>query len=251
VNWRRWDIGQIIMPGAHHMSAKLSFVLAISILPWAPLAAQAPIFGKAQAKDGDSLEVNGIRIRLYGIDAPELSQTCNRDGTKWSCGREAFDHLAKLVNGREVRCSQNGKDQFDRVLAKCTINGFEINRIVVERGFAIAFRKYSNDYVAAESQAKAAGRGIWAGEFRSPADERADARAERSSSSARVSTRPVVRSLSSTSSSCRIKGNHSRKGEWIYHLPGMPYYEQTRAEQMFCTEAEARAAGYRRARTPR
>lgn len=46
---------------------------------------------------------------------------------------------------------------------------------------------------------------------------------------------------------CRIKGNHSRRGDWIYHLPGMPYYDATRAEAYFCTEAQAQAAGYRRA----
>jgi hypothetical protein len=56
---------------------------------------------------------------------------------------------------------------------------------------------------------------------------------------------------SGSSSGCNIKGNDSRKGEWIYHLPGMPYYAQTRAEAMFCSEAEARAAGYRRSRADR
>lgn len=59
--------------------------------------------------------------------------------------------------------------------------------------------------------------------------------------------RRVRQATAARSSACNIKGNHSRRGEWIYHLPGMPYYEQTRPEAMFCTEAEAQAAGYRRA----
>jgi endonuclease YncB( thermonuclease family) len=215
-----------------------------------PAMAQQPILGIAQAKDGDSLEVNGVRIRLYGIDAPELSQTCNRGGKQWPCGRDAFDNLSGLATGREVRCSRLGRDDFDRVLAKCTVGGFEVNRTMVERGYATAFRKYSNDYVAAENRAKEAGLGIWASEFNAPADVRAEGQ-NRASTRSEAPARPEVRSLSSAPSNCRIKGNHSRKGDWIYHLPGMPYYNQTRAEAMFCTEAEARAAGYRRARTPR
>jgi endonuclease YncB( thermonuclease family) len=232
------------------MKAKLSTLFAIGVAMPLPATAQQPIFGIAQAKDGDSLEVAGVRIRLFGIDAPELGQTCTSGGAQWPCGQAAFDNLSQLVTGREVRCSRLGKDQFDRVLAKCTVSGFEVNRIIVERGYAIAFRKYSNDYVTAENRAKAEGLGIWAGEFRAPAEVRAEEREVRSGA-ALSRSRPVERPASTSANGCVIKGNHSRKGEWIYHLPGMPYYNQTRAEAMFCTEAEARAAGYRRARTPR
>lgn len=232
------------------LACRTILIAVLAVMPMLAVA-QQPILGVAQAKDGDSLEVDGIRIRLHGIDAPELTQTCSRGGTQWTCGREAFGNLSELVTGREVRCSRYGKDQFDPVLAKCTINGLEVNRILVERGYATAFRKYSMDYVGSENRAKEAGLGIWAGEFRAPAEVRAEGRDVRSSSTTDRGPRPVSRVVSSTPSNCRIKGNHSRKGEWIYHLPGMPYYEQTRAEAMFCTEAEARAAGYRRVRTPR
>jgi len=210
-----------------------------------------PIFGIAQARDGDSLEVNGIRVRLYGIDAPELDQTCNQGQMQWMCGAESAQNLSELVTGRDVRCTPLGKDQYGRTLARCTVNGLDVNQIVVERGYAIAFRKYSTDYVAAENRAKAAGRGIWAGSFEEPSAVRAENREDRTTAEAgRMAPRPDAQPSSPSSNGCVIKGNRSRRGDWIYHLPGMPYYEQTRAEAMFCTEAAARAAGYRRARTP-
>lgn len=234
------------------MSAKPLVAFLLVTIAQGVTAAPQPIFGIAQAQDGDSLTINGTRIRLFGIDAPEFDQTCTRGQTKWACGAESADHLSKLVTGREVRCSQLGKDQFGRILGRCTVGGFEVNRIVVERGWATAFRKYSTDYVASENRAKDAGLGIWAGAFQVPSEVRTEKRGMRSMTKGRQSTpRPQMQSLNSTPTGCRIKGNHSRKGEWIYHLPGMPYYEQTRPEAMFCTEAEARAAGYRRARTPR
>ena len=103
--------------------------------------------------------------------------------------------------------------------------------------------------MSAEESAKANRRGLWAGTFEMPSEIRASQRSPQGIST----TRPAVRSRAATrqpervSGGCVIKGNHSRRGEWIYHVPGMPYYGRTRAEQMFCSEAEARAAGYRRA----
>jgi len=114
---------------------------------------------------------------------------------------------------------------------------------------AVAFRKYSTDYVSAEESARSNRRGMWAGTFIMPSEVRAaksgPKQQGRPSSSQRVS-RPAAQQ-SFTSGACNIKGNRSRRGDWIYHVPGMPYYQQTQAEEMFCTEAEARAAGYRRA----
>ena len=120
---------------------------------------------------------------------------------------------------------------------------------MVEGGYAVAFRKYSTDYIAAEVRAKAARRGMWAGTFTMPSDVRANARS-RGAGNRTDQSRPSA-ALQRLVTRCVIKGNHSRRGEWIYHLPGMPYYEQTRPEAMFCSEAEARAAGYRRAIAPR
>jgi endonuclease YncB( thermonuclease family) len=209
----------------------------------------SPIYGTAVAGDGDSLTVGGRRVRLFGIDAPEFDQRCTREGQSWACGTAAADELAKLVTGRDVRCSPVGIDRFARVLARCTAGQVDINRVMVASGYAVAFRRYSTDYVSAEDSARVNRRGIWAGTFEMPQayrHENDDPSPRRSGSrhSKAITTRQV-----SVAGSCNIKGNQSRRGEWIYHVPGMPYYAQTRAEQIFCSEADAREAGYRRARS--
>jgi len=227
--------------------AKTVLVAALAAWPaWGQ--SDRPIAGIAQAQDGDSLEIGGTRIRLFGIDAPEFDQSCTKGGAQWACGAEAADRLSRLVTGREVRCTNMGRDPFDRVLGRCTVHGLEVNRAMVESGLAIAFRKYSMDYVGAEERAKSAGIGMWAGTFEEPGKVRSgetsrakpSAPARKQAFAGAAPDRPVE--------GCRIKGNRSRRGEWIYHLPGMPYYAQTKAEEMFCTEADARAAGYRRSR---
>ena len=212
-------------------------------------ATAQPIYGVAVAADGDSLTVDGKRIRLFGIDAPELGQVCRRGSEQWACGEEAAERLSKLVTGREVRCVPVGTDQHDRVLARCSAGPADVNRTMVATGYAVAFRRYSQDYVSAEESAKLAKRGLWSGTFEMPAEVRAQARSP--VPQGQTEERPIrstAKRVVSAGGACHIKGNHSRRGEWIYHVPGMPYYEQTRAEAMFCSEAEARAAGYRRAR---
>ena len=213
---------------------------------WILLAAAAvagqPIYGLAIAGDGDSLTIGDERIRLFGIDAPEFDQTCTKSGSEWPCGQQAADLLARLTTGRQVRCVKVGEDGFGRTLARCSVGSTDINQAMVSAGYAVAFRKYSADYVDAETAAKAARRGIWSGEFRMPSEVRAEGRQR-----AFTKDRARRRVSQATSGACNIKGNRSRRGEWIYHVPGMPYYEQTRAEEIFCSEAAAVAAGYRRA----
>ncbi len=220
----------------------LTFLASVAMM-----AASQPISGNARAGDGDSLTVGATRIRLFGIDAPELNQICQRGGKAWSCGQAAAEQLSTLVAGHEVRCIPVGADQHDRVLARCTAGHVDVNRTMVATGYAVAFRRYSLNYVSAEESAKGARRGLWSGTFVMPAEVRAQARS--SAVAPQTRERPVrsARKAAAAGGACRIKGNHSRRGEWIYHVPGMPYYEQTRPEAMFCTEAEARAAGYRRA----
>ena len=115
---------------------------------------------------------------------------------------------------------------------------------MVALGLAVAFRKFSTDYVSAEDAAHTKKRGMWAGTFVMPAEVRA---VKRHASAPLSRTSQSGLRQSATAGTCVIKGNRSRRGEWIYHLPGMPYYEQTRPEEIFCTEAQAQAAGYRRA----
>lgn len=207
-----------------------------------------PISGSARAGDGDSLTIGEVRVRLFGIDAPELGQTCQKSGQVWACGRAAADRLSDLVSGREVRCLPTGLDVHGRVVARCSAGAIDLNRTMVATGYALAFRRYSMDYVSAEQSARLSKKGLWAGTFEMPSEVRAGQGIGRSVRSPTAPRRRQPQTAFSAPASCNIKGNHSRRGEFIYHLPGMPYYAQTRAEAMFCSEAEAKAAGYRKAR---
>lgn len=222
----------------------LLFILAATAF------ATQPIYGIAVAGDGDSLTIGETRLRLFGIDAPELGQTCMRSGNSWPCGQAAAERLSKLVTGREVRCRPAGTDTYGRTLARCsTVDGIDLNLTMVASGHAVALRKYSIDYAPAEDAARAAKRGLWAGTFEMPSEVRAAA-AEASATPRKFERRPSQAKARPVtfSGGCVIKGNHSLRGEFIYHLPGMPYYSRTRAEAMFCSEAQAQAAGFRRAR---
>ena len=219
----------------------------LSILTlFAAIAGSQPVYGVAVAGDGDSLTIRDQRIRLFGIDAPEFDQACSRGGAQWACGQEAATQLALLVTGKEVRCVPTGQDAFGRTVARCTAGSVDVNRVMVATGMAVAFRRYSTDYVSAEESARSNRRGMWAGTFVMPSEVRAATSKPKQQVRTSTAARPAARQ-SLGPSTCAIKGNRSRRGEWIYHVPGMPYYEQTQAEEVFCTEAEARAAGYRRA----
>jgi len=221
-------------------------------------SAAATFSGIARSIDGDSLMVGETEVRLFGIDAPELSQTCHRAGHPWACGSAAAHHLSGLVAGNLVSCASTGVDKHGRTLARCSVGTTELNRVMVASGYALAYRRYSMDYNSAEESAKVSRRGIWSSTFELPSEVRHAGKdyviskpvAETPSKSGTrfIST---LRDQQQSSGNCNIKGNHSRRGEWIYHLPGMPYYAQTVAEEMFCTEAQARAAGYRRSRADR
>jgi endonuclease YncB( thermonuclease family) len=211
--------------------------------------AQQVVWGLGHAKDGDTLQVGTTDVRLFGIDAPEFDQTCTKDGRHWSCGAAAADQLMNLVTGKDVECVSAGKDQYGRTLGRCSVGGTDVNRTMVELGYAVAYRRYSLDYVAAEQNAKASKLGIWAGSFEPPEHFRHPGDTAAVATTAHRKTTNASRSgwAARAQVNCNIKGNRNRKGQWIYHLPGMPYYDQTRPEEIFCSEAEAQAAGYRRA----
>lgn len=221
------------------------FVCAL-LIP-GPALAQT-LSGLGQVVDGDSLSVGGISVRLFGIDAPEGKQTCDRDGTSWACGQESASQLRLLVGSNRVECRGQGTDTYGRTVAVCWAEGFELNKTMVEQGWATAFRRYSQDYVAQETRAKAERRGIWSSNFALPEDYRMAQEPHEEPRQSFVSPRlRQTAPAASSSNGCMIKANRNRKGQWIYHLPGMPYFNVTRAEEMFCSEAQAQAAGYRRA----
>lgn len=220
-------------------------VLAALLAPL-PGYAQA-VSGNAEVMDGDSLVVGGTKVRLFGIDAPEYDQQCSKDGQDWPCGQEAKRQLEAMVSGQRLECRGVGKDTYGRILSVCSAGGFELNRSQVEQGWAVAYREFSDAYLGAELQAKANRLGIWGGSFVSPSEFRNAKLAPMPAIPRAARTASPRRSFASQSQGCVIKGNRNRKGQWIYHLPGMPYYDATRPEEIFCSEAQAQAAGYRRA----
>lgn len=219
-------------------------------------SAQSAFFGIGHAKDGDSLTVGNREVRLYGIDAPEWDQTCKRDGRDWACGQVASDELSRLVTGKDLSCVAVDTDQYGRTVAQCSAGDTDVNRTMVARGYAVAFRRYSLAYASAEESARVNKRGLWAGTFELPSLYRRQERKEptlgtSSRGHRRVHTRDgiasVYRGTATRTGGCNIKGNRGSHGG-IYHLPGMPYYDRTNPEEWFCTEAQAQAAGYGRSR---
>jgi len=133
------------------------------------LPAHADITGKARVVDGDTIWISETKIRLHGIDAPEMKQTCRTSkGKKQLCGLMAKQSLQRLVQGQDVTCKGNQQDRYKRLLAVCYVGPFNINEQMVTDGWALAYRKYSTDYVRAETFAKARREGLWRGEFVPP-----------------------------------------------------------------------------------
>jgi endonuclease YncB( thermonuclease family) len=120
--------------------------------------------GGAIAIDGDTLVMDGRRIRLRGMDAPELAQTCRRDALVWRCGEEARAALRALIANRTLVCAAKGRDRYERVLAICSVDGVDVGAELVRRGLAVAFGTYLDE----ERQAREARRGVWAGAFETP-----------------------------------------------------------------------------------
>jgi endonuclease YncB( thermonuclease family) len=220
---------------------------SLAMLSLAPAASAVDLIGQASIIDGDTIEIHGQRIRLFGIDAPEHDQFCEAAGTQYRCGQQAALALSDQIASRPVECVLRDVDQYGRVVAVCSVAGDDLNAWMVRNGWALAYRHYSTAYVGDEDAAHLAGAGIWRGTFDAPWDWRQGQR----QGAAQVPSQPPVVS-GTTAGQCVIKGNIS-KGERIYHVPGGRYYDATvidaaKGERWFCTEAEAVAAGWRKAK---
>ena len=130
--------------------------------------ALADVAGIASVIDGDTSEVHGQRIRLHGIDAPESRQLCRLDSKPWQCGKDATNALAEKIARRPVTCEDLGRDRYKRIVARCSVAGEDLEKWMVANGWALAYRRYSLDYVEEEADAQAARRGIWATDFVKP-----------------------------------------------------------------------------------
>ena len=122
----------------------------------------------ARVIDGDTLDVAGVRVRLWGIDAPESRQTCEADGRNYACGERATRHLRTLVAGRTVSCEPRTRDRYGRTVALCRTDRSDLGAAMVRDGWALAFVRYAADYAAEEREARAALRGMWQGAFTAP-----------------------------------------------------------------------------------
>ena len=143
--------------------------------------------------------------------------------------------LRERIAGRPVECAERDRDRYGRIVAVCRVAGADVNAWMVEQGWAVAYRKYSTDYVSEEAAAKAERRGVWRGEFVEPSRWRRGERLETAAAGG--------------AGDCRIKGNISEKGTRIYHVSGGASYAKTRidtakGERWFCSEAQAWAAEF-------
>jgi endonuclease YncB( thermonuclease family) len=151
-------------------SIVLRLLFALLLLGTTEALAQGrQIIGVATVVDGDTIEIHGERIRLFGIDAPESRQECRQaDGRLWRCGQKAALALQDYIGRRPISCEQRDVDRYRRIVGRCLLTNADINAWLVGQGWAVAYTKYSRDYVREEIEARDARRGIWSGDFVMP-----------------------------------------------------------------------------------
>jgi endonuclease YncB( thermonuclease family) len=126
--------------------------------------------GQASVIDGDTLEIHGARIRLWGIDAPESSQLCRgEDSEQYRCGAQAANELDAFIARRPVSCIPISLDRYGRTVATCSVAGADLGQWLVRNGLALDWPQYSKaKYAADQRDAEQAGRGIWKGSYVEP-----------------------------------------------------------------------------------
>jgi endonuclease YncB( thermonuclease family) len=223
--------------------------------------------GTIHVVDGDTFKIDGTTVRLHAIDAPETDQMCgDANSPAWACGDWVRNKTRQMYEGRSAICVATDTDRYGRTVAKCSVDGQDVGEQLVSDGLAFAYRQYGMDYDLVEKGAAVNGRGLHGTGIMSPAAfrsaQRAKARPTTLAQNTGAKTVTVNRGKSTkrsglpniVNSNCTIKGNVSlSSGERIYHVPGQEFYSKTRisptkGERWFCSEAEARAAGWRKAR---
>lgn len=158
-------------------------ILCLALVIAAGPSALAEVAGPPRVIDGDTLEVQGVTIHLYAVDAPELGQTCRIGNRPYDCGEIARAALLDLTAGVAVTCrlvpaSAGGRDAVGRI-GRCDADGYDLSEGMTYTGWALALRQVSERYAAFEDRARAARRGLWRGQFVAPWDWRAGARLPR------------------------------------------------------------------------
>ena len=237
----------------------IAIPIALSLLIQFTLAQN--IKGKVRVIDGDTLEflnyqeinpdndgqtlndqdikANKLQIRIHGIDAPELHQSCKLGNSKFECGQVAKYKLLDKIRDETINCQKITSDRFNRIVAKCQLNQEDLGAWMVSQGWAFSYHQFSNDYLMEEDSAEISIKGFWASKFVVPSKWRTGERLDNLK-------------LAQSVESCKIKGNISSNGEKIFHIPGGRWYEKTKidtanGERMFCSEQEAISAGWRKA----
>ena len=150
---------------------KIILVISISVLVF--LFTYTDIKSQdVKITDGDTIKINGEKIRFSGIDTPELNQTCVKEGVKNSCGLTAKQILIDKIIDNKVKCIKEGKDRYKRILAECFVNNESLSRYLVRSGYAFAYRKYSKKFIIDEDYARVNKLGMWSMEFKYPWDYR-------------------------------------------------------------------------------
>src|ERR1700686_3536590 len=234
-----------------------TFLFAILVLLLPTLVEAADITGVPKIREGDQIVIGNSRIRLGGIDAPSVDQLClNHQGERWTCGVAARDELIKHADNKSWTCHVRQTDRRGRLIARCEVDGEDIQKWLVRGGWALAYTRVSHDYEADEKAAREAKAGMWQGAFIAPWDWRIRNKKTTILGAAKPPPNAHAILLASASGSvapspdCTIKGNVNGSGECIYHKPTSRWYAQIRmqiskATRWFCSVEEAEAAGCR------
>jgi endonuclease YncB( thermonuclease family) len=238
----------------------MKFLPAILLALLPTLAQAADISGIPKIHDGDQVLIGHAKLRLAGIDAPSVDQLClNNKGERWTCCVAARDELMHHVGNKSWTCHVTRTDRRGRAVAKCEVDGEDIQKWLVTSGWALAYVRFSHDYDADEKAAREAKAGMWQGAFIAPWDWRV--RNKKTAILGATKPPPNTHAILLASASgpvapspdCTIKGNVNSAGECIYHTRASRWYAQIKMQiskgtRWFCSVDEAEAAGCRETR---
>ena len=234
-----------------------TFIATALLLALPSLAIAADISGVPKIREGDQVQIGSARIRLGGIDAPSTDQLClNTKGERWTCGAAARDELIKHAGAKSWTCHTRTTDRRGRVVARCEVEGEDIQKWLVTSGWALAYTRVSKDYEADEKAAREAKAGMWQGAFIAPWDWRVRNKktpvlgATKPSENAHAILLASASGPVAPSPDCTIKGNINGAGECIYHTRKSRWYAQIKMQiskgtRWFCSVEDAERAGCR------